>query len=98
MAGKLEGRVALVTSAGQGIGRASAIALEEAAKEENLVPDFDPLVVFDPGVTPTHLQFKLIIQVKHRLNQGLAQSNIRRRLLERFRQEGIRLPDLPARP
>jgi NAD(P)-dependent dehydrogenase (short-subunit alcohol dehydrogenase family) len=27
MAGKLEGRVALVTSAGQGIGRASAIAL-----------------------------------------------------------------------
>ncbi|MBL8218483.1 MAG: mechanosensitive ion channel family protein [Bryobacterales bacterium] len=95
---KVVTEVLILTAFDADVDRASAIALEEAAKEENLVPDFDPLVVFDPGVTPTHLQFKLIIQVKHRLNQGLAQSNIRRRLLERFRQEGIRLPDLPARP
>lgn len=95
---KVVTEVLILTAFDADVDRASAIALEEAAKEENLVPDFDPLVVFDPGVTATHLQFKLIIQVKHRLNQGLAQSNIRRRLLERFRQEGIRLPDLPARP
>ena len=89
--------IQILTSFDADVNRASAIALEEAAKEENLVPEFAPLVIFDPGVTPTHLQFKLIIQVKHRLNQGLAQSNIRRRMLERFRQEGIRPPDLPVR-
>ncbi|MBS1829895.1 MAG: mechanosensitive ion channel family protein [Acidobacteria bacterium] len=94
---KVVTEVLILTAFDADINRASAIALEEAAKEENLVPEFEPLVVFDPGVTPTHLQFKLIIQVKHRLNQGLAQSNIRRRMLERFRHEGIRLPELPVR-
>jgi small-conductance mechanosensitive channel len=89
--------VQILTSFDADVGRASAIAIEEASKEPNLVPEFEPIVIFDPGVTPTHLQFKLIIQVKHRLNQGMAQSNIRRRMLERFRQEGIRPPDLPLR-
>ena len=55
MAGKLEGRVALVTSAGQGIGRASAIALaREGAKvfatdiREDLFKD---IAKEHPGIT-----------------------------------------------
>src|SRR3990170_3485173 len=55
MAGKLEGRVALVTSAGQGIGRASAIALaREGAKvfatdiREDLFKDIS---TEHPGIT-----------------------------------------------
>lgn len=55
MAGKLEGRVALVTSAGQGIGRASAIALaREGAKvfatdiREDLFKD---IAKEQPGIT-----------------------------------------------
>lgn len=95
---KVVAEVQIVTALNADVDRASAIALEEASKEENLVPDFVPLVIFDPGVLPTHLQFKLIIQVKHRLNQGIAQSNIRRRMLARFRAEGIALPELPLRP
>ena len=55
MAGKLEGRVALVTSAGQGIGRSSAIALaREGAKvfatdiREDLLKDISR---DQPGIT-----------------------------------------------
>ena len=95
---KVVAEVLILTALDADINRASAIALEEAAKEANLVPEFEPLVIFDPGVLPTHLQFKLIIQVKHRLQQGMAQSNLRLRMLERFRKEGIRLPEVPIRP
>lgn len=83
------------------VSRASEIAIEEALNEEKVIKSFQPLIVFDPGVTPTHLQFKLVMQGAQRLDQGLIQSNIRLRLLERYRKEGIDLPiqgKLPASP
>ncbi|HUQ90103.1 MAG TPA: mechanosensitive ion channel family protein [Bryobacteraceae bacterium] len=69
-----------------------AIALEEAARVDGVLPQFAPLVLFEPGVTPTHLQMKLIVHVPNRLQQGMVQSDIRLRLHNRFRSEGIPLP------
>lgn len=70
------------------------IALEEAARAEGVLAEPAPVFLCDPGVLPTHLQFKLVVQVANRLAMGRVQSDIRLRLLERFRAEGVPLPDL----
>jgi small-conductance mechanosensitive channel len=51
-----------------------------------------PSVWFDPGVTSTSLQMKLVVHVASQMEKGPVQSAIRRRLLERFRENGIPFP------
>jgi small-conductance mechanosensitive channel len=68
------------------------IALEEAARVEGVLEEPAPVVLCDPGVLPTHLQFKLLVSVGNRAEQGRIQSEIRLRVLERFRAEGVPLP------
>lgn len=74
--------------------KVNGILAEEAALVEGIVPEFTPVVLFDPGPTPTHLGFKVVVQVPNRLVNGLIQSRLRDRIYRRFRQEGIPLPDL----
>lgn len=68
------------------------LATETASEIEGVLADPAPIVIFDPGITPTHMQFKVIIHVGTPLAQGLARSALRVALLNRFRQEGIMLP------
>jgi potassium-dependent mechanosensitive channel len=70
----------------------AAIIMEVAGSTEGVLTDPGPVLLFDPGVTPTYLQFKLVIQVADQMAKGAAQSRIRVRLLERFRDHGVPLP------
>lgn len=70
----------------------AAIAMEVAVSTQGVMAEPSPVVLFDPGVTPTHIQFKLIVHVPDQLSKGAVQSKIRVRLLERFRETGIPLP------
>ncbi len=72
--------------------RVAAIAREEALRVEGVSQNFTPLVFCDPGVLPTHLQFKLIVRIEDQTRRGRILSDIRWRLLQRFREEGIPLP------
>lgn len=76
------------------IEQVTAILVEEAALVPDVMEEFTPLVLFDPGMTPTHLGFKVIVRVPHRLKAGMVQSGIRRRAFERFRKDGIPLPSV----
>lgn len=69
------------------------IALEEASQVKGVLQDPPPACLCDPGVLPTHLQFKLLVHVASRLDQGGVQSTIRLRLLRRFRAENVPLPE-----
>jgi small-conductance mechanosensitive channel len=87
--------VVIVLALDADVRRAVQIAEEELSRTEGLVAEFAPVILFDPGVTPTHLQFKVIFHVAQRVQQGLIQSGLRLRLLDRYRQENIPLPQLP---
>jgi len=74
------------------------IALEEAARVEGVLTDPAPVCLCDPGLLATHLQFKLIVYVEERRRQFGVQSEIRLRLLERLRREGVPLARVWERP
>lgn len=68
------------------------IALDIAGETQGVLDDPAPSVWFDPGVTPAHLQMKLVVHVASTIEKGPVQSTIRRRLFERFLEEGIPFP------
>ncbi len=70
------------------------IALEEASRTAGVLPEPAPACLCDPGVLPTHLHFKLFVNVAPAPDQGNVLSDIRLRLLARFREEGVPLPNL----
>ena len=70
----------------------AAIVMEVAGSTEGALTEPPPVVLFDPGITLTHMQFKLIVQVSDQMYKGAVQSRIRVRLLERFRDHGVPLP------
>ncbi|MGE5648149.1 MAG: mechanosensitive ion channel family protein [Acidobacteriota bacterium] len=73
------------------------IAVEEARRTAGVLEEPAPLCLFDPGVMPTHLQFKLLVNVESRAAAGAVASEVRMRVLKRFRAEGVPLPEIEVR-
>ena len=73
------------------------IALEVASQTDGVLSQYAPVFLFDPGLTPAYLGFKLLVQVNSQAEKGGVQSDIRLRLLGRFRAEGIPMPG-PEKP
>lgn len=57
-----------------------------------LLGDPEPFVRFIPGFGESSLDFTLICQVQEFTDQYLAQHELRKRILNRFREEGIEIP------
>ncbi len=72
------------------------ILAEEARKAAEDVPgllsDPEPLARFMPGFGDSSLDFTLICKVKEFADQYLAQSELRKRIFKRFKEEGIEIP------
>lgn len=72
------------------------ILIEEAKKGTADIPgllaDPEPFVRFIPGFGESSLDFTLICQVAEFTDQYLAQHELRKRILRRFRDEGIEIP------
>ena len=73
-----------------------AILLEEAVRAshevEGFLPDPPPVVRLNPGFGESSLNFTLICQVREFGDQYFVQHELRHRILERFRKEGIEIP------
>jgi small-conductance mechanosensitive channel len=72
------------------------LLVEEAVAAAGNVPglrdDPAPFVRFIPGFGDSSLNFTLICQVDEFVDQYLAQHELRKRILRRFRNEGIEIP------
>lgn len=66
----------------------------DAASEglDGLLAHPEPSVRFIPGFGPSSLDFSLGVQVRRFVDQYFVQSELRKRILERFAQEGINMP------
>ncbi len=77
------------------IARVERVALEEvqaAAPLEGLLLDPAPVVRFHPGFGDSSLDLTLVVHVEEFAKQFAVQDELRRRLLLRFRAEGIGIP------
>lgn len=79
------------------VDKASDIAIKAALATEGVAADPPPVLVADPGMLHTHLQFRLAFQVSQFLGSGLVRTAVLQRILKAFQTEQIPLPD-PARP
>lgn len=72
------------------------ILVEEAKKGAADIPGLlaepEPFVRFIPGFGDSSLDFTLICQVKEFTDQYLAQHELRKRIFNRFRKEGVEIP------
>jgi small-conductance mechanosensitive channel len=75
--------------------RVRRIALEEVRATDGVLPNPEPVILFNPGATPTHLQFTLIFHVPDVARRGGVQSDVRLRIYNRLRAERVPLPALP---
>jgi small-conductance mechanosensitive channel len=63
-----------------------------AGEIAGMLPDPPPSVAFDPGVSEFSVGFSLNYQVAEFANQFAVRNELRRRIFQRFREEGIQIP------
>ena len=79
------------------IAQAERLAVAAALATEGVLAAPAPLLLADPGITATHLQYKLVFRVPSQSRAGLVKTHIVNRMLTEFRQAGVSLPDARTR-
>lgn len=75
------------------VDKASDIAIKTALATEGVAADPPPVFLVDPGMTPTHLQFRLAFQVSQFLGSSLVRTAVLQKMLKAFHAAEIPLPD-----
>lgn len=74
--------------------KAQEIAIAAALATEGVSAELSPVLIADPGMTPTHLQFRLSFRVPSQTRAGIIKTQVVMRILDGFRKEGIPLPQV----
>lgn len=77
--------------------KAERLAVAAASSTDGVLPEPAPAFTVDPGMTPTHLQYRLSFRVPRQMQAGGIKTQVLRRTLEAFRAEGIPLPEIRQR-
>jgi small-conductance mechanosensitive channel len=79
------------------IAKVERIALDAAKTTEGVLPEPPPILLADPGMTPTHLQYRLAFRVPAQTQGGGIRTQVVNKILAGFRKEGIPLPEIRPR-
>lgn len=89
-------RLPISVSYSSDLQRVENVLLEEAKKAlgelPGLLADPEPLVRFSPGFGESSLDFTINCQVAEFVDQFLVQHELRKRIFQRFKEEGIEIP------
>lgn len=69
------------------------IALAAAVGTEGVLETPPPVLIADPGMQPTHLQYRLIFRVPRQTQSGLIKTKVLQKMLEGFRAAGVPMPE-----
>jgi small-conductance mechanosensitive channel len=75
------------------VGKAEKIALAAATATEGVLAEPHPMLIADPGMQPTHLQYRLSFRVPAQMQAGPIRTRVINQMLEGFRKEKISLPE-----
>lgn len=75
------------------VAKAEQVALAAAKATEGVMAEPPPMFLADPGMQPTHLQYRLSFRVAAQQQAGPIRTRLIQKMLEGFRNEGIPLPD-----
>lgn len=75
------------------VAEAEKIALAAAAAAEGVLPDPPPIFLADPGLQPTHLQYRLAFHVPQHLGSGITRTKVISTLLAGYKKANIPLPE-----
>ena len=79
------------------IAKVERIALDAAKTTEGVLPEPPPILLADPGMTPTHLQYRLAFRIPAQTQGGGIRTQVVNKILAGFRKEGIPLPEIRPR-
>ncbi|HTM52204.1 MAG TPA: mechanosensitive ion channel family protein [Bryobacteraceae bacterium] len=91
---RLTSEVAILAAFDADLEQVRRIALEETRACEGVLAVPEPVILFNPGALPTHLQFTLAFSVSEFTRRGPVTSEVRLRIYRRLRDEGVPLPAL----
>lgn len=80
------------TAHGADVELVKRLALEAAAEAEGVLREPEAVFLFDPGPLPTHLQFRLVVPIAERIQQGLARTSVRMLLMKKFQEHAVPMP------
>jgi small-conductance mechanosensitive channel len=94
--GRVVTEVTIIASLDADPEKIAPLLMEAASSAPGALSDPSPVLLFDPGVTLTHMQFKLLVHVPNQALRGSVQSAIRVHALELFRKHKVPLPGGPT--
>jgi len=79
------------------VAKAEQIAIAAALSVEDVLHDPAPALIPDPGMQPTHLQFRLVMRIPAQTRSGGIRMRVLKTMLDGFRKADIPLPEVPPR-